>query len=43
MRKHANLLGAFLLGFVSALSYAQAPVPFLNQPTPSPRAAQDSN
>ena len=32
MRKHANLLGAFLLGFVSALSYAQAPVPFLNQP-----------
>ena len=32
MRKHATLLGAVLLGLVSVLSYAQAPVPFINQP-----------
>jgi hypothetical protein len=32
MRKHATLLGAVLLGFVSVLSYAQAPVPFINLP-----------
>jgi len=32
MRKHATLLGAVLLAFVSALSYAQAPVPFINLP-----------
>jgi FG-GAP-like repeat/Abnormal spindle-like microcephaly-assoc'd, ASPM-SPD-2-Hydin/Protein of unknown function (DUF1573)/FG-GAP repeat len=32
MRTHATLLGAVLLGFVSILSYAQAPVPFINQP-----------
>ena len=32
MRKHATLLGAVLLGLVSVLSYAQAPVPFINLP-----------
>ena len=32
MKKYATLLGAILLGFVSGLSYAQAPVPFLNLP-----------
>jgi uncharacterized protein YfaP (DUF2135 family) len=32
MKKHATLLGVVLLGFVSVLSYAQAPVPFVNQP-----------
>ncbi len=32
MRKYAVVLGAVLLGLVSALSYAQAPVPFVNQP-----------
>jgi len=32
MRKLATLLGAVLLGLVSALSYAQAPVPFINLP-----------
>ncbi len=32
MRKHAMLLGAVLLGLLSALSYAQAPVPFINLP-----------
>ena len=32
MRKHARFLGAVLLGFVSVLSYAQAPVPFINLP-----------
>jgi hypothetical protein len=32
MRKHATLLGVVLLGLVSALSYAQAPVPFISQP-----------
>ncbi len=32
MKKHETLLGAILLGFVSALSYAQAPVPFINLP-----------
>jgi hypothetical protein len=32
MRKHASLLGAVLLSLVSALSYAQAPVPFINLP-----------
>ncbi len=32
MRKHAICLAAVLLGFASALSYAQAPVPIINQP-----------
>lgn len=32
MKKHATLLGAVLLGFVSVLSYAQGPVPFINLP-----------
>ena len=32
MRKGAILLGTVLLGFLSALSYAQAPVPFISQP-----------
>jgi len=32
MRNHALLLGAVLLGWMSVLSYAQAPVPFINQP-----------
>jgi hypothetical protein len=32
MRKHVTLLGAVLLSLVSALSYAQAPVPFINLP-----------
>ncbi len=32
MRKNAILLGAVLLALLSALSYAQAPVPFVNQP-----------
>jgi len=32
MRKYAILLGTILLGFASALSYAQAPVPFINLP-----------
>ena len=32
MRRHAILLGAFFLGFISVLSYAQAPVPFISQP-----------
>ena len=32
MRKHATLFGAVLLGLVSAVSYAQAPVPFINLP-----------
>jgi len=32
MRKHATLIGAVLLGLVSALSYAQAPVPFISLP-----------
>ncbi|MGA8492220.1 MAG: FG-GAP-like repeat-containing protein [Terriglobales bacterium] len=32
MKKYATLLGAVLLGLVSVLSYAQAPVPFLNLP-----------
>jgi FG-GAP-like repeat/Abnormal spindle-like microcephaly-assoc'd, ASPM-SPD-2-Hydin len=32
MRKHAKLLGAVLLAFLSVLSYAQAPVPFINLP-----------
>jgi len=32
MRKHASLPGAVLMGFLSVLSYAQAPVPFVNQP-----------
>jgi hypothetical protein len=32
MKTHTILLGVILLGFISLLSYAQAPVPFLNQP-----------
>ena len=32
MKKHAMVLGAVLLSFVSALSYAQDPVPFINLP-----------
>jgi len=32
MRTPARFLGAVLLAFVSALSYAQAPVPFINVP-----------
>src|SRR5271169_6147222 len=32
MRKRAILLGSILLGFISVLSYAQAPVPFINLP-----------
>ena len=32
MRKCATLLAAVLLGLLSALSYAQAPVPFINLP-----------
>jgi IPT/TIG domain len=32
MKRHAFFLGAALLGIVSVLSYAQAPVPFINQP-----------
>src|SRR5271167_4607394 len=32
MKKHAMLLGAVLLSFMSALSYGQAPVPFINLP-----------
>ena len=32
MRKHAIILGAVLLDLVSVLSYAQAPVPFINLP-----------
>jgi len=32
MRNHATLLGAVLLGLMSVLSYAQAPVPFVNLP-----------
>ena len=31
MKRHATFLGAALLSFVSVLSYAQAPVPFVNQ------------
>jgi len=32
MSRQAIILGAILLGFVSVLSYAQAPVPFVNLP-----------
>ncbi len=32
MKNHAMLVGEILLGFMSVLSYAQAPVPFVNQP-----------
>jgi len=32
MKRHAFFLGAVLMAFVSALSYAQAPVPFINLP-----------
>jgi len=32
MKNHALRLGAVLLGLMSVLSYAQAPVPFINQP-----------
>jgi hypothetical protein len=32
MRKDATLLAAVLLGLVSAVSYAQAPIPFINLP-----------
>ncbi len=32
MKKYAILLGTILLGLASALSYAQAPVPFINLP-----------
>ena len=32
MRKYATLLAAVLLSLLSALSYAQAPVPFINLP-----------
>ena len=32
MKKHVMLVGAVLLSFISVLSYAQAPAPFVNLP-----------